>query len=262
MNIYSIVYDGVIAQYEAMAAVQDSVPPGDRTVGMHMRATGRQVAPIYASLAQSATDRAAQTGPVAPSAAGPVPLPTFAFHPPGWPDASGLPPVPGVPGIPGLNMPGLPGPPGSPGLPNLPGLPGWPTLPSPPGPSLFGLLAGIPGLDLCAFLRCLVGAMPCCCKPGPASAAGGEGPAPDPVGQLLDQALGNLERARQITDAAAREAEQKVADLKAAAVNASEARRKTMSAAQKLAEEGLREAKRRSDEISATVGNVIAGFPR
>lgn len=253
MNIYSIVHDGVIAQYEAMALVQDAVPGSGPAAGMMIRAQGRQVAPIYASLAQSATDRAAQTGPVAPSTAGPVPLPTFAFPAPGWADASGL---PRVPGLPGSAMPGLPG------LPNLPRMPGWPTLPNPAIPSFFGMLAGIPGLDLCAFLKCLVGAMPCSCKPETASTIGGRDPDSDPVRQLIDQAVGMLERARQITDAAAKEAEQRVADLKAAAVNASEARRKAMTASQKAAEEGLREAKRRGDEISTAVGNVIAGFPR
>lgn len=144
----------------------------------------------------------------------------------------------------------------------MPAMPGWPTVPGLPGPSLFNMLAGIPGLDLCALLKCLVGALPCGSKPGSAATDRSHAPDSDPVRQLLDEALGIFERARQITEAAAREAEQRVADLKAAAVNASEARRKTLAASQKLAEEGLREAKRRGDEISAAVGNVVSGFPR
>lgn len=280
MNIYSIVHDAVIAQYEAMALVQDSVPFGDRTVGMQMRAQGRQLAPIYASVAQSATDRAVQAGPMTPSPAGPIPLPAFNFPGPGWANATGLPSPSGLPAFPGMTIPGLPGWPGSsnmpglpawptlpglpglPGMPNLPGMPGSPTLPGSPGQNLFSMLAGIAGLDLCAFLKCLVGALPCGCKAGSATTDGGQGSGSDPVRQLLDQALDIFERARQMTDAAASEAEQRVADLKAAAVNASEARRKAMAGSQKLAEEGLREAKRRGEEISTAVGNVIAGFPR
>lgn len=261
MNIYSIVYNGVIAQYEAMALIQDAVPNGGPAAGMMMRAQGRQVAPIYASVAQSATDRATQAGPATSTSAGPVPLPTFNFPSPGAADASGWPAPSGMAGLPGLPLPGLPLP-GLPGVPSLPGFPAMPAMPSPPGPSLFSVLANTPGLDVGAFLKCLASSLPCACKPGSPSGEGGQGPDSDPVQHLLDQALGIFERARQLTDAAAKEAEQRVTDLKAAAASASELRRKAISESQKLAEERLREAKRRGEGISTAVGNVLAHFPR
>jgi hypothetical protein len=217
----------------------------------------RKVAPIYASVAQSASDRATLAGPATSTSSSPMPLPTFNFPSPGLADASGWSAPSGVAGLPGLPLPGQPA------APTLPGFLAMPSMPSPPGPSLFSVLAAKPGLDIGAFLKCLTHSLSCACKPGSPPGDGGQVLDADPVQHLLDQALGIFERARQLGGSAAKEAEQRVTDVKAAAAaSASELRLRVLAESQELAEERLREAKRRGDGISTAVGNVIAHFPR
>src|SRR4030095_349205 len=129
MDTYRLVYDAIIAAYDAEADASDAVllaathspSPGP---GIVLRATGRQVAPIVAGQVQAAVN-AIKTISV-PTPGGPVPIP--------YPNLGGFPGLPGLSGLPGFpGLPSFPGFPGFPGFPNLAGLPGLPGLPTLPG---------------------------------------------------------------------------------------------------------------------------------